>query len=299
MKTPITVISGYLGAGKTTLLRSIIKNLDKKFAILMNEFGEVGIDAQIIKGKNVDVQELSGGCVCCSLTGEFEFAIKEIIQKYNPEIIIVETTGVAEPDAIVFDLEGMAEVKLDSVIVVADADSFVRFPEIGKVGEEQIKVADIVLLNKVDLVEEKNLEEIENKIRKINFRAKIFRAKFCEVNVDFLFGLEAKRENLKKIEHDHENKFESFVLEVKNNFKKEELENFLKNLPKEIYRVKGFVNLEGRSTLVNFVAGRWGLEEMEGEEMDDTGLKTSVELKLVFIGEGIEKLKGSVKERLN
>ena len=98
MKTPITVISGYLGAGKTTLLRSIIKNLDKKFAILMNEFGEVGIDAQIIKGKNVDVQELSGGCVCCSLTGEFEFAIKEIIQKYNPEIIIVETTGVGECD---------------------------------------------------------------------------------------------------------------------------------------------------------------------------------------------------------
>src|SRR3989344_4821671 len=116
MKTPITIISGYLGAGKTTLLRKIIENLDRKFAILMNEFGEVNIDSQIIKGKNVNVQELSGGCVCCSLTGEFEFAIKEIIKKYSPEIIIVETTAVAEPAAIVFDVEGMAEVKLDSVI---------------------------------------------------------------------------------------------------------------------------------------------------------------------------------------
>src|SRR3989344_4501751 len=168
MKTPIAIISGYLGAGKTTLLRKIIENLDKKFAILMNEFGEVSIDSQIIKGKNVDIQELTGGCVCCSLTGEFEAAIKEIIQKYHPEIIIVETTGVAEPDAIVFDVEeNLKEVKLDTVIIIVDADSFIRFPSIGKVGEAQIEVADVILLNKTDLVNESQIKEIENKIKKI------------------------------------------------------------------------------------------------------------------------------------
>ena len=79
LKTPITVITGYLGAGKTTLLKRIIETANRKIAIIMNEFGEINIDAKILKGKNVDIAELQGGCVCCSLTGEFEEAIREII----------------------------------------------------------------------------------------------------------------------------------------------------------------------------------------------------------------------------
>ncbi len=284
MKTPIAIISGYLGAGKTTLLKRIINNLDRKFAILMNEFGEVSIDTQIIKGKNVDIQELTGGCVCCSLTGEFEFAIKEIIQKYSPEIIIVETTGVAEPDAIVFDVEeNLKEVKLDTVIVVVDADSIVRFPNIGKVGEAQIEVADVVLLNKIDLVEKNQIREIENKIEGINKKAHIFRTNQCDVDIDLLFSLEIEHRERKLHKKTEHTKMESFVIEAKNKFTKESLEEFLKCVPKEVYRLKGFVNLDDKSFLVNYVAGRWDLEEMEGEK------------KLVFIGEGIKKLKNKIK----
>ena len=286
-KTPIAIISGYLGSGKTTLLKRIIENLDRKFAILMNEFGEVSIDSQIIKGKNVDIQELSGGCVCCSLTGEFEFAIKEIIQKYSPEIIIVETTGVAEPDAIVFDVEeNLKEVKLDTVIVIVDADSFVRFPSIGKIGEAQIEVADVVLLNKIDLVNQKQIKEIENKIKTINTKAHIFKTKNCDVDIDLLFSLEIEHRERKIHKKTKHTKMESFVLETNKKITKNWLESFLKNLPKEVYRLKGFVNLEGKSFLVNYVAGRWDLEEMEGEK------------KLVFIGENISKLKGSLSRLL-
>ncbi len=288
MKTPIAIISGYLGSGKTTLLKRIIENLDRKFAILMNEFGEVSIDSQIIKGKNVDIQELTGGCVCCSLTGEFEFAIKEIIQKYSPEIIIVETTGVAEPDAIVFDVEeNLKEVKLDTVIVVVDADSIIRFPSIGKVGEAQIEVADVVLLNKTDLVEKSQIKEIENKINRINKNAHIFKTKNCDIDVDLLFSLEIEHREKKLHKKSEHTKMESFVLETKKKFTKSELENFLKSIPKEVYRLKGFVNLEGKSVLVNFVAGRWDLEEMSGEK------------KLVFIGEGIKSLKTKFEKSLD
>lgn len=284
MKTPITIISGYLGAGKTTLLKRVIENLDRKFAILMNEFGEVSIDTQIIKGKNVDIQELSGGCVCCSLTGEFEFAIKEIIQKYSPEIIIVETTGVAEPDAIVFDVEeNLKEVKLDTVVIVVDADSFVRFPNIGKVGEAQIEVADVVLLNKIDLVKADQIKNIENKIKNLNPRAHVFKTKHCEVDVDLLFSLEVEHRERKLHKKSEHTKMESFVLESKKRFTKIELESFLKNIPKEVYRLKGFVNLDGKSTLINFVAGRWDLEEKQGDK------------KLVFIGEGIDRIKNKIK----
>ena len=286
-KIPIAIISGYLGAGKTTLLRRIIDNLDRKFAILMNEFGEVNIDTQIIKGKNVDIQELSGGCVCCSLTGEFEFAIKEIIKKYSPEIIIVETTGVAEPDAIVFDVEeNLKEVKLDTVIIVVDADSFIRFPSIGKVGEAQIEVADVVLLNKVDLVKESELKEIQNKIKGVNTRAHIFKTKQFDVDIDLLFSLEIEHRERKLHKKTEHTKMESFVLDVKKKFTKESLEEFLKNVPKEVYRLKGFVNLEGKSVLVNFVAGRWDLEEKQGDK------------KLVFIGEGVGSLKEKVEKKL-
>src|SRR3989338_7949090 len=117
MKPSISILTGYLGAGKTTLLQHIIKNLKKRFAILMNEFGEVNIDSEIVQGKNVNIQELTGGCVCCSLAGEFEEAVKEIREKYNPEIIIVETTGIAEPDALITDVSStFPDLILDSVI---------------------------------------------------------------------------------------------------------------------------------------------------------------------------------------
>src|SRR3989338_4965688 len=98
MKIPITIITGYLGAGKTTLLRNILNNADQKLAVIMNEFGEINIDGKTIKCKNVNMTELLGGCVCCSLTGEFEAAIKEIIEKVKPDAIVVEKTRGSEPE---------------------------------------------------------------------------------------------------------------------------------------------------------------------------------------------------------
>src|SRR3989338_7690024 len=136
MKTPITIITGYLGSGKTTLLLHILNETKDKLAILMNEFGEIGIDGKIIKGKNINMTELQGGCVCCSLTGEFEAAIKEIIKKVKPDAIGVETTGVAEPDAVVVDIQdNLPELRLDGVITVVDSDAIIKFPTIGHTGK--------------------------------------------------------------------------------------------------------------------------------------------------------------------
>ena len=101
VRTPLTVITGALGSGKTTLLRYILTVVSRKIVILMNEFGEIAIDAKILQGKNVQMADLGGGCVCCSLLGEFEAAVDEIIATVNPDRIVVETTGVAEPDALV------------------------------------------------------------------------------------------------------------------------------------------------------------------------------------------------------
>src|SRR3989344_3206263 len=284
MKTPISIISGYLGSGKTTLLRNILKNAKEKIAIIMNEFGEIDIDSKIIKGKNVNISELSGGCVCCSLTGEFELAIKEIIQKYNPDLIVVETTGLAEPDALIFDIENeLPDVKLDSIITVVDSDAFFRFP-LGKTGKIQIELADIILINKIDLLKENKLKELEEKVKELNKNAVLIKTKFCNVNNYVLFGLYSEK-NIEKSRYHVHLDIDFFSFETTKNINKQRFIDFIKKIPKEIFRSKGFIKLDNQFYLFNYVAQRYSLEEFKSDKTQ-----------LVFIGEKIKKFEKEVKK---
>lgn len=271
-KTPIVIITGYLGSGKTTLLRRFIDGLKRRVAIIINEFGEIGIDGRIIKGKDINMIELTGGCVCCSLTGEFEEAIREIREKVKPEMIIVETTGVAEPDALIYDvMERLDEIRLDVIITVVDSYGVLNYPEIGYTGRIQIEVADVLILNKIDLIENGNLNLLEEKLRKINNRAAVLRTSFCDIDVESVLGISEGR----YIRHtDHgEGHFDSFWFKSKGLFSSEKFNEFVKNIPSEIYRAKGFVRLEDGGYLFNYVCGRWDMEPFENKETE-----------LVFIG---------------
>src|SRR5947208_282162 len=189
-RTPISLITGPLGSGKTTLLQHILATYLAKIAIVMNEFGEIAIDTKIIEGKNVRIAELGGGCVCCSLLGEFEAAIGEIIEKTAPDRIVVETTGLAEPEALVFNIqEALRQCRLDGVMSVIDADMLVRFPELGHTTRLQLEGADILLLNKIDLVETAQIESLETKLRQINPTASIIRTERCRGDPEVLYGL--------------------------------------------------------------------------------------------------------------
>ncbi len=290
MKTPISIITGYLGSGKTTLLRRIIDETDKKLAIIMNEFGQVGIDGAVIKGKDVDMVELAGGCVCCSLTGEFEYAVKEILEKIKPEMIVVETTGVAEPDAIALDIsENIPGVSMDVVITIVDADSTIRFPSIGHTGRMQIEMADVILLNKVDLVNSDQKKEAIEKIRQINERAEIFETARCGIDTNILFGIELKEKEFGPEHRDHIEKegIEFFTFTAEKSFGRDKFEAFLYSVPKNVYRAKGFIVFDGQTYLFNFVFGRWEFEESEEKET-----------KLVFIGKDIIKQKEDIIRKL-
>ena len=288
MKTPITIITGYLGSGKTTLLRNILKTAGQKLAVIMNEFGEINIDGKIIRGKNVNMVELQGGCVCCSLTGEFEAAVKEIIEKTSPDAIIVETTGVAEPDAVVVDIQdNLPELRLDAIITLADADAMAKFPTIGHTGKMQLEIADIILLNKLDLVNEAQLKEVENKIRSINRQAIIFKTKKSEIDNEYLFGTSSKkiRKAIKKHKI-HKAKESYFYFGTKKLIDKGKFEEFIKNMSKDVYRAKGFIKSNEGDLLFNYVAGRSDFE----------AFKTDV-TELVFIGENADKCKNkAIKE---
>ena len=288
MKTPISIITGYLGAGKTTLLKDILSNTDKKIAVIMNEFGEIDIDSKIIKGKNVNIAELAGGCVCCSLTGEFELATKEIIKKYKPDLIVVETTGVAEPDALVFDIENeLPDLKLDSIITIVDSDNFFKYP-MGKTGKIQIEMADIIILNKVDLINNSEMNKLEKAVKEINSRANILKTKFANVDTHLLFGTYSKKDIKHEIDHKHAKIVEFFTFESDKTIDKAKFEEFISKLPKEIYRLKGFIQLNKKFYLINYIAKKYSLEEFKADKTQ-----------LVFIGENINKHKDKILKQLN
>src|SRR5215216_975909 len=276
LRTPITLITGPLGSGKTTLLRHILATQPAKIAIVMNEFGEVAIDTKVIQGKNVRIAELGGGCVCCSLLGEFEAAVDEIISRVEPNRIIVETTGLAEPEALVFNIqEALPQCRLDGVVSVIDADMLIRFPELGHTTRLQIEGADILLLNKIDLVTPSDIEAIEMKLRDINPTASIVRTQRCQVDRELLFGVGRNRK-VESPEHRHETEFDSFTFTSDKVFSRDCFERFAGALSSRVIRAKGFVRFAGGAQLFNFVAGRWELEPFEAEETQ-----------LVFIGKKI------------
>jgi len=287
-RTPITLITGPLGSGKTTLLRHILAVQPGKIAIVMNEFGEIAIDTKVIEGKNVRIAELGGGCVCCSLLGEFEAAVNEIMEKIAPERIVVETTGLAEPEALVFNIqEALPQSRLDGVVSVIDADMLVRFPELGHTTRLQIEGADILLLNKIDLIELAQIEPLETKLREINPNAAIVRTNRCRIDPELLFGIGRERK-IARLEHLHEHEFESFAFTSSKIFLRNCFEDFANGLPGSVVRAKGFIRFADGAQLFNFVAGRWELEPFEFDRTE-----------LVFIGRNIAADKQMIIQALD
>jgi G3E family GTPase len=285
-RTPLTLVTGPLGSGKTTLLRHILDSVPGRLAILMNEFGEIAIDSRIIAGKNIRIAELDGGCVCCSLLGEFEAAVNEILDTVDPDRIVVETTGVAEPDALIFDIEeSLPRIRLDGVVTIADADAFLRFPQLGHTTRMQIEDADVLLLNKTDLVAPADLRQIEQNLRSWNDAADILETEKCRVDPDLLFGI-AREKEIRPSRHVHQPEYESISFRTEAVLNRRRFEEMADGL-RGVYRAKGFVRFAEGSFLFNYVGGRWELEPF-----------LHAETVLVFIGRNIQAKESEILDRL-
>jgi len=186
-KIPVTVLTGYLGAGKTTLLNRILsENHGKKYAVIVNEFGEIGIDNDLIIGADEEVFEMNNGCVCCTVRGDLVRILDGLMKRKGKfDAIIVETTGLADPAPVAqtffVDEDVQRNARLDAVVTVADAkwlsDRLKDAPE----AKNQIAFADVIVLNKADLVSRAELAEVEARIRAINPYAKLHRTERCKV----------------------------------------------------------------------------------------------------------------------
>jgi G3E family GTPase len=188
-KIPVTVLTGYLGAGKTTLLNRILsENHGKKYAVIVNEFGEIGIDNDLIIGADEEVFEMNNGCVCCTVRGDLVRILDGLMKRKGKfDAIIVETTGLADPAPVAqtffVDEDVQAHARLDAVVTVADAkwlsDRLKDAPE----AKNQIAFADVIVLNKIDLVSKGELAEVEARIRAINPYATLHKTERAQVKL--------------------------------------------------------------------------------------------------------------------
>lgn len=260
---PVTVLTGYLGAGKTTLLNRILTHEHgKKVAVIVNEFGEVGIDNQLVIDADEEIFEMNNGCICCTVRGDLIRIIGNLMRRRDKfDHMVIETTGLADPAPVIqtffVDEDMQTQLNLDAVVTVVDAKHIHQHWDADE-AQEQIAFADVVLLNKTDLVSEADLADLENRIRSMNAMTKIYRTKDAAVEMESILGvsafdldraLEIDPEFLGEDAHEHDETVGSVALTASGEIDGDRLNGWLGNLLQtkgpDIFRMKGILNIAG------------------------------------------------------
>lgn len=269
---PFTVIGGYLGAGKTTLLNNLLNQANGlRAAVLVNDFGDVNIDVALIASHEGDTISLANGCMCCSLTGGFASAIHAILQRGETiDHIFIEASGVAEPGKVA-QYGQMFELQLDGVLVVVDAE-LIRTQATNKyVGEtvlRQLAQADMLLLNKSDLVLPDDSVSLREWLGERAPRAPVYETAFSRVPFHVLIGRRAATVRLSRFaadNPDHEGQHETWTLTRSAPVPRAMIERLAEQLSAKVFRAKGFVQIAeapSRRHLLQLVGRRWTLEDV-------------------------------------
>jgi len=296
----VDILTGFLGSGKTTLLRHVLDHglRGKPVAVIMNEIGEIGIDGRVITGLSAVEQmvELSSGCICCTIDDyRFDLAVQEIIETARPHLIIIESTGLADPEPLAERVKA-AGLGLDAVITVVDAANTPRHLRETEVAQRQIAAADFLILNKLDLIDEAAAARLDRRLERLNPRAVRFRTVRGAIDSDVLFatGVAAFRERARTGhgQHLHADRFASFLYRSDAALDQERFERLLARLPRDIVRAKGIVQFAGRDwqCLFNVTCGRPELTWVRLPAVQDT--------QAVFIGRNLPRHEPLLRARL-
>ena len=260
---PVTVLTGYLGAGKTTLLNRILTHEHgKKVAVIINEFGEVGIDNQLVIDVEEEIFEMNNGCICCTVRGDLIRIIGNLMKRRDKfDHLVIETTGLADPAPVIqtffMDEDVRSQTFLDSVVTVVDSKHIDQHWDSEEV-QEQIAFADVILLNKTDLVSTQALENLKQKIQSMNVMAKLYPTYDANIEIDQILGIEAfsldhaleiDPEILGEDAHQHDETVISVTIVESGDLNGKKLNSWiselLRNQGPDIFRMKGILSIQG------------------------------------------------------
>lgn len=278
-KSEVIIISGFLGAGKTTLLKRILswESDLSETVVIVNEFGDVGIDGSLLKKAGSDVVELTGGCICCTLKADLNLTLKKVWQQFKPRRIFIETTGIADPFMItdVFDdPELQDQMEVFKVITVLDVELWEARECFGTVFSNQLRQADLILLNKIDVADENTIFQFLEEIHTLVPHSLVLPAIHCNVDPEIVLAGRTGTPHLPdygefnhhhhepgaqgKIQADNDSgsfPYISFSFRSSDALDEACFKQFTENLPWELFRMKGPVRFRERTVFVNHVGG--------------------------------------------
>ena len=310
-KAQIFLLAGFLGSGKTTLLKRMLSwetDLSNS-VVLVNEFGDIGIDGALLKASGSDVIELTSGCICCTLSADLKRSLEDIWNRFRPRRIFIESSGVADPAAVVTALSEpllMRSMRISKLLTVLDADFWEAREVFGPLFYSQLDMADLILLNKIDTLEKEKISQYLKEMHEVFPNTQIVPTVRCNIDPETLWtnagsgnrfarksahifneilpmggvpvGVDEQHQHHEDgecAEHEHDTShFITFTFQDKRAMDASCFKQFVAELPWELFRLKGPVRLEDGTALINFVGGRSEWEPWEGDP----------ETRLAFIG---------------
>lgn len=302
---PITVITGYLGSGKTTLLNRILTHEHgRRIAVIVNEFGSLGIDSQLVMSADEEIIEMNNGCICCTVRGDLIRIVGRLLENLEKfDRLVIETTGLADPAPVIqsffVDEIMRSKTELDAVVTVVDVKHIWEHWDSHE-AQEQIAFADAILLNKIDLVVPEQVDLLERRIRAVNPIAKIHRTQNCELEIDSVLGIKAfdlknalaiDPELLSEDAHEHDRTVCAISIVEAGAINSTKLATWLDQLVQaqgqNIFRMKGILNVDNEERRFVFQGVHMLLEGRPGKPWQPHEQRHN---EMVFIGRDLHEM---------
>lgn len=297
LRPKLIVVTGFLGSGKTNFLQNFIEfeNQANRFVgIIQNEIGKTGLDGKLLD-YDYNMVEIDEGCVCCSLSGQLRTAITTLLEKEEPDTVILETTGVANPFNLLSEIDELSDlIEFDSIVTIIDAKNYKKLLSSYNVFKDQLRAADVILLNKIDLVSKEELKEVEEGISSQNRCANIIKTIRCEINPLEVINSAQFNNSTNHISNEFKEETTHFrthiednLLSIKKNMNKKLnrklFETYLQNIPKNILRIKGIVEFENSLSqfIIQYVSNFYEITEIQENKKREKFL--------IYIGENLQK----------